>query len=206
VSERANRPPLEWGMATRSRLGEMAVGDLSLVTYVSNGALVTVIDGLGHGSEAERAARIAAAVVRSDQGSDLRSLVRECHQALRNTRGAAISVAFISASEAKMAWSGIGNVEGRLLSGGASPAGTKGSLRLQSGVAGHELPVLATSTLAIRRGDLLILATDGIETAFGDSLKVTGSPQDIAQRILDQHGRITDDALVLVVRYLGGNT
>ena len=58
-------------MATRSRLGEMAVGDLSLVTYVSNGALVTVIDGLGHGSEAARAARIAAAVVRSDQGSDL---------------------------------------------------------------------------------------------------------------------------------------
>jgi serine/threonine protein phosphatase PrpC len=65
---------------------------------------------------------------------------------------------------------------------------------------------LATSTLAIRRGDVLVLATDGIETAFADSLKVTGSPQDIAQRILDHHGKITDDALVLVVRYLGDNT
>jgi phosphoserine phosphatase RsbX len=206
VSEHANGQLLEWGIATRSRVGEMTAGDLSLVTYVSTGALVTVIDGLGHGWEAARAARIAAAVVRSYQGSDLLPLVRECHKALRKTRGVAISVAFISASEAKMAWSGIGNVEGRLLSCGSSLAGTKGSLRLQSGVAGHELPLLATSTLAIRRGDLLVFATDGIETAFGDSLKVTGSPQDIAQRILDHHGKITDDALVLVVRYLGANT
>jgi hypothetical protein len=192
-------------MATRSRLGEMTVGDLSLVTHVSNGALVTVIDGLGHGCEAARAARIAAAVVRRYRGSDLLSLVRECHRALRDTRGAAISVAFISASEAQMAWSGIGNVEGRLLSGGPSPARAKGSLRLQRGVAGHELPLLTASTLAIQRGDLLVLATDGIKAAFADSLKVTGSPQNIAQRILDQHGKITDDALVLAVRYLGGN-
>ena len=205
MAEYANRQLLEWGIAKRSRLGEKTVGDLSLVTHVSNGALLTVIDGLGHGWEAARAARIAAAVVRGYRSSDLLALVRECHKALTKTRGAAISVAFISASEAKMAWSGIGNVEGRLLSGGPSPTGTKGSLRLQSGVAGHELPLLATSTLAIRRGDLLVFATDGIETAFGDSLKVTGSPHDIAQRILHHHGKITDDALVLVVRYLGGH-
>lgn len=204
MSEHANRQLLEWGMATRSRPGEMTAGDLSLVTYVSNGALVTVFDGLGHGWEAARAARIAAAVVRSHQGSDLPSLVRECHRALRDTRGAAISIAFISASAAKLTWSGVGNVEGRLLSGGPSPARTKGSLRLQSGVAGHELPLLTASTLALRRGDLLVFATDGIETAFGDSLQITGSPQDIAQRILDHHGKTTDDALVLAARYLGG--
>jgi hypothetical protein len=64
---------------------------------------------------------------------------------------------------------------------------------------------MATSTLTIRRGDVLVFATDGIEAGFGDSLKVTGSPHDIAQRILDHHAKITDDALVLVVRYLAGN-
>jgi phosphoserine phosphatase RsbX len=204
VGEQGHRQLLEWGNARRSRPGEMTVGDLSLVTYVFNGALVAVLDGLGHGSEAARASRTAAAVVRGYQDSDLLSLVRECHEALRKTRGVAMSVAFISGSEAKMAWSGIGNVEGRLLSSGPSPARAKGSLRLQSGVAGHELPLLTTSTLAIRRGDLLVFATDGIKTSFGDALEVTGSPQDIAQRILDHHGRMTDDALVLVVRYLGG--
>jgi negative regulator of sigma-B (phosphoserine phosphatase) len=205
VSEHSDGQLLEWGVATRSRLGEMTVGDLSLITYVSNGALIAVIDGLGHGPEAARAARSAATVVRTYEGSDLRSLVRECHKALRNTRGAAISVAFISASEAKMAWSGIGNVEGRLLSASPSPAGTKGSLRLQSGVAGHELPTMATATLPIRRGDVLVFATDGIKAAFGDWLSIAGSPQDIAQRILRHHGKVTDDALALVVRYLGGH-
>jgi hypothetical protein len=182
----------------------MTVGDLWLITYVPDGALVTVVDGLGHGREAARAAQIAATVAGSYKGSDLLSLVRACHQALRETRGAAMSVAFISASEATLAWSGIGNVEGRLLSASPSPTRTKGSLRLQSGVAGHELPLLVTSALAIRRGDVLVFATDGIAAAFGDSLSIGGSPQDIAHRILRHHGKLTDDALVLVVRYLGG--
>jgi hypothetical protein len=64
---------------------------------------------------------------------------------------------------------------------------------------------MATSTLATRRGDVLVFATDGIETAFADALKVAGSPHDIAQHMLRHHGKITDDALVLVVRYLGGH-
>ena len=205
MGEHANGQLLEWGVATRSRPGEMTVGDLSLITYVPDGALITVIDGLGHGREAARAAQIAATVARSYKGSDLLSLVRACHQALRETRGAAMSVAFISASEATMAWSGIGNVEGRLLSASPSSAGTKGSLRLQSGVAGHELPTMVTATLAIRRGDVLVFATDGIGAAFGDSLSIAGSPQYIAHRILRHHRKLTDDALVLVVRYLGGH-
>jgi hypothetical protein len=69
VSEHANRQLLEWGIAKRSRLGETTVGDLSLVTHVSNGALLTVIDGLGHGPEAARPAQIAATVAVTTRAS-----------------------------------------------------------------------------------------------------------------------------------------
>ena len=53
------RHPVEWGVATRCRRGEATSGDLAVVHLLPEGALVAAIDGLGHGSEAARAARKA---------------------------------------------------------------------------------------------------------------------------------------------------
>jgi negative regulator of sigma-B (phosphoserine phosphatase) len=102
-----------------------------------------------------------------------------------------------------MTWLGVGNVEGRVVSGDPSARQPKASLALGSGVAGHELPRVRTTTLDLRTGDIVVLATDGVEHAFGDSLDVSGPTQAIAQRILVAHSKPTDDALVVAVRYLG---
>jgi phosphoserine phosphatase RsbX len=203
VLERPVRDPIEWSVATRSRRGEATSGDLAVVELLPEGALVAAIDGLGHGSEAARAAGAAGEVVRERPTRDLVALAERCHGALCDTRGAAISLAFISPSESTMTWLGVGNVQGRVLSGGPSALRPKGSLALGSGIPGHELPRMRPATLDVRPGDLLVLATDGIEVAFGDSLDVSGSPQAIAERILAAHRKPTDDALVLAVRYLG---
>jgi negative regulator of sigma-B (phosphoserine phosphatase) len=203
VPERAARKPVEWGVATRCRRGEDTSGDLAVVTLLPEGALVAGIDGLGHGSEAARAARRAAEVVRASPTQDLVGLVQRCHAALRGTRGAAISLAFVSPSEGGMTWLGVGSVEGRVLSADPSVTRPKGSLALGRGVPGHELPTMRTATLEVRPGDVLVLATDGIEAAFADSLDVSGSTQAISERILADHWKPPDDALVVAVRYLG---
>ena len=203
VREQAAREPVEWGVATRCRRGEATSGDLAVVALIPEGTLVAAIDGLGHGSEAARAARKAGAVVRESPSQDLVLLAQLCHSALRDTRGAAISLAFISPSKSTMSWLGVGNVEGRVLSSEPSAARAKSSLALGSGVLGHELPSVRTATLDVRPGDLLVLATDGIEVAFADSLDTSGSAQTITERILDIHWKPADDALVVAVRYLG---
>ena len=46
-----------------------------------------------------------------------------------------------------MTWLGVGNVEGRVLSGDPSTTRPKGSLALERGVPGHELPTVRTATL-----------------------------------------------------------
>jgi hypothetical protein len=194
---------VEWSVATRCRRGEARSGDLAVVNLLPEGALVGAIDGLGHGSEAARAAGVAAEVVRKRPSRNLVVLAERCHSALRGTRGAAISLAFISPSEGTVTWLGVGNVEGRVLSGDPSAMRPKASLALGSGIPGHELPSVRTATLDVRPGDLLVLATDGIEAAFGDSLDISGSTQAITERILVSHRRPADDALVLAVRYLG---
>ena len=203
VRERRERESVEWGIATRSRRGEATSGDLAVVKLLPEGALVAGIDGLGHGTEAARASRKAAEVVRESPSQDLVILVKRCHAALRGTRGAAISLAFISTSESEMTWLGVGNVEGRVLSGDPWATRPKGSLALERGVPGHELPAMRTATLRVSPGDVMILATDGIEPRFADSPDISGSTQAISDRILAEHWKQPDDALVVAVRYLG---
>jgi negative regulator of sigma-B (phosphoserine phosphatase) len=203
MREQAAREPIEWGIAMRCRTGEAMNGDVAVVSLLPDGALVAGIDGLGHGSEAARAARRAAAVVRWSPGQDLVWLVHRCHRALRGTRGAAISLAFVSAPESRMTWLGVGNVEGRVLSGDPVATRTKGSLALGRGVPGHELPKVRAAAITMRPGDVLVLATDGVDAGFADSLELSGSSQTISERILADHWKPPDDALVIVVRYLG---
>jgi phosphoserine phosphatase RsbX len=193
----------EWGVATRCRRGEATTGDLAVLARLPKGALVAAIDGVGHGGEAARAALKAGEVVRKSPSQDLVVLVERCHDALRDTRGAAISLAFISFSKGAVTWLGVGNVEGRVLSGDPWARRPKASLALGHGVAGHELPRVRTATLDLRVGDVVLLATDGVNDGFGDSLDISGSTQAIADRILADHWRPTDDALVVALRYLG---
>ena len=203
MSERDVRETIEWGVATRNRRGEAMNGDLGVVAVLPEGLLVAAIDGLGHGGEAARAAREAGEVVRERASEELVPLIECCHDALRNTRGAVIGLAFMSHLRRTMTWLGVGNIEGLVLSADPSALRPKGYLALGSGVLGHELPSVRIATLDVRPGDVLILATDGVETAFADSVDISGSAQDISERILAVHWKPIDDALVLAVRYVG---
>lgn len=197
------RAAIEWGIATRCRSGETRNGDIGIVTLVSEGALVAGIDGIGHGREAAHAASRAADVVRHSSGRDLVELIGRCHNALQGTRGAAISLVFVSRAQSEMTWVGVGNVEGRVLSGDPLATRPKAALLLARGVPGHDLPAVRPATLAVAPGDVLMLATDGIDAAFADSLDISGRPQAISERILAKYWKRPDDALALSVRYLG---
>jgi phosphoserine phosphatase RsbX len=194
---------VEWAVAGRPLPGELRSGDRALVLAGGRAALVAAVDGVGHGHAAARAADIAVATLRESDGrEDVVALARRCHEALRGSRGAALGLAVLH-GDGTLTWLGVGNIAGRLVPGGEpSPAGGD-CLASQAGVAGDVLPALRPATIPLRRGDLLILATDGVDGAFADDLVATGSCEEIAARILRAHARDTDDALVVAARYLG---
>ncbi len=194
---------VEWSVATRCRPGEVTNGDRAVVEVRGDETLVAGIDGVGHGVLAARAAQRAAEVIRRTSGHDLTALATRCHQALRSTRGAALSLARVSVAGAQLTWLGIGNVEGRLLSGVSPPTRLKGSLAPAPGIAGHDLPRMTPETLDLEQGDLLILATDGVHVKFADALTISGSAAVIGERVLRNDWEHADDALVIAVRYLG---
>jgi serine phosphatase RsbU (regulator of sigma subunit) len=57
--------------------------------------------------------------------------------------------------------------------------------------------------VSVAPGDTLVMATDGIRSAFVAELAARASPEGIARAVFSRHARGTDDALVLVARYVG---
>jgi phosphoserine phosphatase RsbX len=99
----------------------------------------------------------------------------------------------------------VGNVDGVLLRERPAPTARTAEERLipRGGVVGHHLPPLDASTLRVARGDTLVLATDGLRDGFAEDLKRGDEAGPMAELILARHAKRTDDALVVVARYLG---
>lgn len=193
---------LEWATSASALPGETILGDRAVVVFAQSYALAAAIDGVGHGIKAAAAATAATTVLEQSANRDVVSVMEECHAALRDTRGAALSLASFDSWSDTMTWLGVGNVEARLLRGAQPAPGTE-SLLLSGGTVGRALPHLTPQTTQLTRGDVLIFATDGIDPGFADLLVPSGSCHDIADRTLQHHARGFDDALVLVARYLG---
>ena len=193
------RAVLEWGCARRPAPREPVCGDRATVVRADGRTLLVAVDGLGHGEEAARAADAAVAAVADGAGGNALTALERCHEALRPTRGAAVSAATLDPHDGTLTWAGVGNVEGRLLRAGRGPTE---SLLTLAGIVGHELPPLRATCVEVERGDVVLLATDGLSAAFADDLEPRGSCESIARRLLDDFARPADDALVVVARML----
>jgi phosphoserine phosphatase RsbX len=202
AEQRPSVLPIEWGVGARALHGETESGDLHLVEPFPHGVLIAVADGLGHGSDAAEAARLAVATLRQRPWDPPTSLVERCHRTLHKTRGVVLSLASINADMNVMTWLGVGNVDGTLYRAEQVPR-ERESLPHRGGVVGYQLPALRATTLPIGHGDTLVFATDGIGGAFSSESPLGWHPQDAADHILKRYGKATDDALVLVARYIG---
>lgn len=188
-------------MATATLPGQVTSGDNHLVCPTSEGALVAVVDGLGHGEEAARASRKAISELAQNAEEHVISLVRRCQESLRPTRGVVMSLAAFNARASVMTWIGVGNVIGMLWRSNGEP---QEALLLRGGVVGSLLPPLQASVLPVTPGDTLVLATDGLQSDFLRDLNPSLPPQAQAERILARYAKGTDDALLLIVRFKGG--
>jgi serine/threonine-protein kinase RsbT len=74
----------------------------------------------------------------------------------------------------------------------------------RGGVVGSRVPSARVVTVDVAYGDTLVLATDGLRSGFASAVAVHEDPQATADALLSAFGRDTDDACVLVARYLGG--
>jgi hypothetical protein len=189
-------------VATAERALAGVSGDRAVVSEAAGVTLLAVMDGLGHGPEAAEASGKAAAILSARPDDALADLFARCHKALTRTRGVVMTAARIE-RQGLLEWAGVGNVEARLVRAGAAHAGGESPMLL-GGVVGHQMRrTLRSSRVKLGRGDMLLMATDGVHADFTTGLAVQGSVQAVADRVLAASAKAHDDALVLVARWLG---
>lgn len=196
---------VEWAAAGRPFPGEALSGDMAVVADRQHGALVAVVDALGHGAEAAGVAATAAAVLRRHAAEPVLPLMRAVHESLRGSRGAVISMGLIEGRNAAVTWLGVGNVQGWVMRTASPPAGLpmREMMLLRGGIVGIQLPPLYAAIVPIVAGDLILFASDGIAADFTIGVRAEAPVAETADQILRHHGMANDDAIVVVARYRG---
>lgn len=200
---RPRQQVIDWSVSSRALPGQDVSGDLHVVAPWSDGVLLGVVDGLGHGSEATAAARVAAAVLEQRAGESVISLVQHCHRALQQTRGAVMTLASLNTFDDTLAVLGIGNVETAILHASPTAKPKRESVLLRGGVVGYQLPPLHMNVISLSAGDLIVFATDGVREDFAEAINPLDSTAQLVERVMEKKFRGNDDGLVLGCRYLG---
>ncbi len=194
---------IEWSVASRAIPGQAVSGDLHLVTTWDGGALIAVVDGLGHGEEATFAARQAVRELAVHAREPLVANVRHCHGALRQTRGVVLTAVSLDTHSDTLTMLGIGNVETMVFQAGGGGPARRESVLLRGGVVGYQLPALQVTVLPVSIGDIVVFATDGVREDFTEVIDPGDPTAEIVQKVMAQKFRGTDDGLVLACRYTG---
>jgi negative regulator of sigma-B (phosphoserine phosphatase) len=174
--------------------GEQENGDAGFVRRWDGGALLAVIDALGHGANAAAAATIATAYLEAvAPTAGLRAIIEGLHERLRGTRGAAAMVLLLEPG--RLQGCGVGNVELRAYRG-RFPA------ILSPGVLGASISKLHFFEARPAPGDRVVMFSDGISARFADDAAAKGLPAgETCRQIMDRHRRQHDDATVLVTDF-----
>jgi len=182
----------------RACAGETTMGDDALFARDDGGLLCAVADGLGHGPLASAASGRAMEVVRASTSRSPAELIRRCWQELGATRGSVMAIEHIDDGARALAHAGLGNVMCHLYLG-------RTTVRLPStpGVVGARgpRPRLQDDVAPLHGRYVLVMFTDGISSRVdlsNEAELLRQPPIVIAQRLLNEHGRDHDDALVLV--------
>lgn len=177
--------------------GENVCGDAWAACIEGTLVRLLVADGLGHGPEAAKASQAATAAFLTGP-PDPREALQNVHLALQTTRGAAVCVMALDTRLGTLAYSGAGNIAGRLLSGVFDK-----SIITQHGTAGIQIRRPEATSVDLPPHALLIAHSDGLETRWkGERLLpvLRSDPGLVAALLWRDHTRHRDDATVVVLR------
>jgi phosphoserine phosphatase RsbX len=188
---------ITWGAVCRAKQGQSISGDVYVVReYAEGQVLISIIDGLGGGIEAERAARLAAQLLEQYPDYPLQDLIRRSHAALHSTRGAVIGILRLEQASSHATYVGVGNIGVQVYSRQPIKPISK------NGILGFRLPTLLELRYVYDPGDIFVLYSDGVSSSFAQDSKIDikQSPQRMAEQILETYGKHIDDATVVAVK------
>jgi len=178
--------------------GEELSGDAWAAAHAPGYTKVFVVDGLGHGADANTAAQLAVQIFTRYSSDAPVALLQRIHDGLRPTRGAAGAVLELDHRARLARFAGIGNTAASILVGDSGH-----SMVSHHGVLGHTARKLQEFTYPWPPRALVVLHSDGIASHW-DLARYPGLerryPALIAAALYRDFNRGRDDATVIAVR------
>ena len=188
---------LRFGASLHALNNDPACGDIWHLAIDGSRISALVIDGIGHGEDAEKASQAGAAAFAVDPFTDPAGAMQAMHQAMNGTRGGAAAIALYNAMTGKVQFSGIGNIGACLINAGKSRG-----LASHPGIVGSQFRKAVTFDYPADSTQLLIMYSDGLQSRW-DLRDYPGlvhrHPAIIATLLHRDFCRGRDDVTVLVI-------
>ncbi|VVO56122.1 hypothetical protein PS876_00548 [Pseudomonas fluorescens] len=195
---RNNRQPdLLYGVSQHSLHNDPACGDVWHLAYHGADISALIVDGLGHGEDAELAGRAGEQAFARAPFSAPTTLMEDLHRDMIGTRGGAVAFAQFHGDRANLSFTGVGNIGANLLTADKSRG-----LASHPGIVGSQYRKAQPFDYAHVNGHLLIMYSDGLQSRW--NLQdypglVHRHPAVIAAILHRDFCRGRDDVTVLVV-------
>lgn len=157
----AKKPDLPFGVSQHALNGDPACGDGWHLVLGENAISALVVDGLGHGEEAQQAAEMCTQTFAQGPFNDPLLLIDDLHRAMHGTRGGAVAIAQAQLDSGHLRFVGIGNIAGNLISAGKSRG-----LASHPGIVGGQYRKAQPFDFEQVTGQLLILHSDGLQSRW----------------------------------------
>jgi len=198
ASSRARVASVEYGAHVRPRVGWPGAGDTAIARLEDGKLLATIVDVLGHGTEAHALTKTIESFLNSRASSDPMSAMAALHQHLKRSLGAAVGLCELDLESGELDYVGVGNTVLRRF------GGQEQRLISTPGVVGGIARSPQSRRLRVQAGDVVLLYTDGIR----DHFQLQEYPQllthdtlTIARTVVERFGKAHDDSACLALRY-----
>lgn len=188
---------LRFGVSQHSFNDDPACGDVWHLAIDGQRISALVIDGIGHGEDAQEAGLAGARAFAEAPFAEPEPSISSMHQAMSGTRGGAAAVALFDARLGNLRFAGIGNIGASLLS-----TQTSRGLASHPGIVGSQFRKARAFDYPVEGDQLLVMYSDGLQSRW--NLRdypglVHRHPALIATVLHRDYCRGRDDVTVLVI-------
>ncbi len=194
---RMDNQDLRFGVSQHALHDDPACGDTWRIAVRDDGLSALVVDGLGHGPDAARAADAGAGAFTVNPFARPDELIGDMHQAMAGSRGGAVGVASYDRQRNLLQFAGIGNIAASLV----SPTASRG-MASHPGIVGGQYRKAVSFDYPDAGGQLLVMHSDGLQSRWrlGDYPGLwQRHPAVIATLLHRDFNRGKDDITVLVI-------
>lgn len=180
---------------------ETCSGDGYFVQRSDRYTKLILVDGLGHGPDANTALNEAVAAFKQCASHSPAEIIRFIHPKVRKTRGLVATIAVIDRQLKQLHIGGVGNISAKLYGGAIR---SKSPLPY-NGIIGHNIPNTINDQIIDLDGyQQLVLCSDGMRSRWDIPkfpILVRHDPSIQAAAIFKEFARGTDDMSVLVTKF-----